>query len=155
MISARVVIAAAVLLVNSLARADAPAQLEACTIKPVKLSKDDLAGAVFNRKDAKGSLDNGTAMTDMVDYTSADSAYQTGVFRSGASHEVIKGPEGLGYTEFLLFLAGGVTLTSSDGSVMKVGVGEAVTLPKGWTGRFDTEGYTKLYVTYSPDAAKK
>ncbi|MEM5314928.1 cupin domain-containing protein [Paraburkholderia sp. JHI869] len=125
------------------------------TIKPVKLSKADLAGAVFNRKDAQKSVEGGTQMTDVVGYTSPDKAYQTGVFKSGPSHEVIKGPEGLAYTEFLYFISGGVKLTSSDGSVLNVGTGEAVTLPKGWTGQFDTQGYTKLYVTYSPGDAKQ
>jgi uncharacterized cupin superfamily protein len=121
----------------------------------VKFSKADLAGAVFNRKDAQKSVEGGTQMTDVVGFTSPDKAYQTGVFKSGPSHEVIKGPQGLAYTEFLYFLSGGVKLTSSDGSVLNVGTGEAVTLPKGWTGQFDTEGYTKLYVTYSPDDAKQ
>lgn len=144
---------AAVLAVCSLACSCAQAQTQ--TIKPVKLSKADLGGAVFNRKDAQKSVENGTQMTDVVGFTSPDKAYQTGVFKSGPSHEVIKGPQGLAYTEFLYFLSGSVKLTSSDGSVLNVGTGEAVTLPKGWTGQFDTQGYTKLYVTYSPDEAKQ
>ncbi|TDG03305.1 DUF861 domain-containing protein [Paraburkholderia guartelaensis] len=131
------------------------AQAQTQTTKPVKFSKADLGGAVFNRKDAQKSVEGGTQMTDVVGFTSPDKAYQTGVFKSGPSHEVIKGPQGLAYTEFLYFLSGGVKLTSSDGSVLNVGTGEAVTLPKGWTGQFDTEGYTKLYVTYSPDDAKQ
>lgn len=132
-----------------------PQHLQPQTIKPIKLARSDLDGAVFRRKDAKKSTEGGTPMIDVVGFTSPDSAYQTGVFKSGPSREVIEGPEGLAYTEFLYFLSGGVTLTSSDGSVMTVGTGEAVTLPKGWTGRFDTQGYTKLYVTYSPSDAKR
>jgi uncharacterized cupin superfamily protein len=141
--------------VCSLACLCAQAQTQTQTTKPVKFSKADLGGAVFNRKDAQKSVEGGTQMTDVVGFTSPDKAYQTGVFKSGPSHEVIKGPQGLAYTEFLYFLSGGVKLTSSDGSVLNVGTGEAVTLPKGWTGQFDTEGYTKLYVTYSPDDAKQ
>ncbi|WP_322029034.1 cupin domain-containing protein [Paraburkholderia sp. J76] len=121
----------------------------------MKLSKADLGGAVFKRKDAQKSVEGGTQMIDVTGFTSPDKAYQTGVFKSGPSHEVIKGPKGLAYTEFLYFLSGGVKLTSSDGSVLTVGTGEAVTLPQGWTGVFDTQGYTKLYVTYSPDDAKR
>jgi uncharacterized cupin superfamily protein len=67
----------------------------------------------------------------------------------------VKGPAGFPYNEFLYFISGSVTLTSSDGSVMVVHAGEAVTLPKGWTGLYDTQGYTKLYVTYNPDDIKK
>lgn len=125
------------------------------TIKPIKASKSDLAGAIFARADAVKKDESGERSADVVTFTSTDTAYQTGVYRSGPSREEIKGPQGLPYNEFLYFLSGSVTLTSSDGSVMVVRTGEAVTLPKGWTGHFDTPGYTKLYVTYSPDDAKK
>jgi uncharacterized cupin superfamily protein len=142
---------AAVALLGAFACVGALAQ----TPKPVKLSKSDLGGAIFHRKDAQASTEGGTRMIDVVGFTSPDQVYQTGVFKSGPSHEVIKGPRGLAYTEFLYFLSGSVKLTSSDGSVMTVGTGEAVTLPQGWTGQFDTQGYTKLYVTYSPAQEKK
>ncbi|WP_321803473.1 cupin domain-containing protein [Burkholderia sp. BCC1993] len=121
------------------------------TIKPVKASRSDLAGAIFARADAARKADADERSADVVTFTSTDAAYQTGVYRSGPAHEDIAGPQGLPYNEFLYFLSGSVKLTSSDGSVMVVKTGEAVTLPKGWTGQFDTRGYTKLYVTYSPD----
>jgi len=129
--------------------------LHAESIKPVKVSKAELAGAIFNRNDAVKKDDGGHRSTDVVTFTSPDNAYQTGVYKSGPLHEDIKGPQGLPYSEFLYFLSGSVKLTSSDGSVMVVNTGEAVTLPKGWTGQFDTQGYTKLYVTYDADEAKK
>ena len=139
----------------ALSSAIASMGLHAETIKPVKVSKAELAGAVFNRNDAVKKDENGHRSTDVVTFTSPDNAYQTGVYKSGPLHEDIKGPQGLPYTEFLYFLSGNVKLTSSDGSVMVVNTGEAVTLPKGWTGQFDTQGYTKLYVTYDADEAKK
>jgi hypothetical protein len=37
---------------------------------------------------------------------------------------------------------------------MVVNAGEAVTIPKGSIGMFDTKGYTKLHTTYDPDAAR-
>ncbi len=129
--------------------------LHAETIQPVKVSKADLAGEIFKRKDAVTKDEHGNRSTDAVTYTSPDNAYQTGVYKSGPLHEEIKGPQGLPYTEFLYFLSGSVKLTSSDGSVMVVNTGEGVTLPKGWTGQFDTSGYTKLYVTYDSDEANK
>jgi len=129
--------------------------LHAETIQPVKVSKADLAGAIFNRKDAVTKDENGHRSSDAVTYTSPDNAYQTGVYKSGPLHEEIKGPQGLPYAEFLYFLSGSVKLTSSDGKVMVVNTGEGVTLPKGWTGQFDTRGYTKLYVTYDSDEANK
>ncbi|MBN3776492.1 DUF861 domain-containing protein [Burkholderia sp. Ac-20345] len=142
---------AALLLFSVMTSVDAHAE----TIKPIKASRSDLAGAIFNRADAVKKDQGGETSADVATFTSTDNAYQTGVYRSGPSHEEIKGPHGLPYNEFLYFLSGSVKLTSSDGSVMLVKTGEAVTLPQGWTGHFDTPGYTKLYVTYSPDDRKK
>ncbi|CDY77190.1 Protein of unknown function DUF861 [Caballeronia glathei] len=133
----------------------APALGSAETIRPVKDSKGELAGAMFSRPDAVKEKKDGNATTDVVTFTSSDSAFQTGMFRSGPAHEEVKGPDGFPYTEFLYFISGGMTLTSADGSVMVVHAGEAVTLPKGWTGTVDTKGYTKLYATYTPADIKK
>jgi uncharacterized cupin superfamily protein len=121
------------------------------TIKPFKASKSDLVGAIFNRE---GAVKQGKSV-DVVTFASQDTAYQTGVYKSGPLREKIKGPQGLPYNEFMYFLSGSAKLTSADGSVMVVNAGETVTLPKGWTGHFDTTGYTKLYVTYNPDDVKK
>ncbi|KVG53737.1 cupin domain-containing protein [Burkholderia territorii] len=120
------------------------------TVKPVTMSNTDLAGALLARANASGKSEGNDSGTDVTTFTSTDTAFQTGIYRSGPSHEEIKGPGGLPYNEFLYFLSGSVKLTSADGSVMTVKAGEAVTLPKGWTGHFDTSGYTKLYAVYSP-----
>ena len=64
-----------------------------------------------------------------------------------ASRFEITGPYGV--DEFRYFLKGSVTLTSSDGSVKIIKAGEAATIPKEWTGVWETEGYTKIYVIYS------
>jgi uncharacterized cupin superfamily protein len=53
----------------------------------------------------------------------------------------------------MYFIEGGVTLTSSDGSKQVISAGEAVTIPKEWTGVWDTEGYTKIWVIYSEDGS--
>jgi uncharacterized cupin superfamily protein len=123
-------------------------------IKPLKASTADLAGAVFRRADAVHESKDGNSTTDVVTFTSKDSAFQTGLFKSGPLHEEIKGPGGFPYNEFLYFISGGARLTSSDGSVIVVSAGETVTIPKGWIGVFDTKGYTKLYTTYDSSAKK-
>lgn len=128
---------------------------QAHIIKPIKSSKQDIAGAIFQRKNVVKEEKEGNATADVITFTSEDGAFETGMYKSGPTHEEVKGPNGLPYNEFLYFISGSVTLTSSDGSVMVVNTGEAVTLPKGWTGLFDTQGYTKLYVTYNPDDIKK
>ena len=53
----------------------------------------------------------------------------------------------------MYFLEGSVTLTSADGTVQVINAGEAVTIPKEWTGTWDTEGYTKMWVIYSEDGS--
>jgi uncharacterized cupin superfamily protein len=51
----------------------------------------------------------------------------------------------------MYFLEGSVTLTSSDGTVQTIEAGEGVTVPKEWTGIFETDGYTKIWVIYYAD----
>jgi uncharacterized cupin superfamily protein len=149
MICTRALVALAIVCVTAVPVAQAD------TIKPIKDSKPDIGGAIFQRKDASSSQVNGNKTTDVVTFTSSDTAFQTGVYKSGPDHETVGGPQGYPYNEFMYFISGSVKLTSSDGSVMKIHAGEAVTLPSGWTGKFDTEGYSKLYVDYHPVATKK
>jgi uncharacterized cupin superfamily protein len=79
---------------------------------------------------------------------SSDKAFSTGMYQSGKTRlEVI---EPYGVDEFMYFIKGSVRLTSSDGRVQSVEAGEAVTIPKEWTGIWETEGYTKIWVIYSP-----
>ena len=49
----------------------------------------------------------------------------------------------------------GFTLIGSVAAAidMQVNAGEAVTIPKEWTGTWETEGYTKIWVIYSDDEA--
>ena len=82
---------------------------------------------------------------------SSDGKFASGMYRSGKSHFEIEEPYGV--DEFMYFIEGGVTLTSADGSVQVIGAGEAVTIPKEWTGVWDTDGYTKIWVIYSEDGS--
>ena len=71
--------------------------------------------------------------------------------RYGKTRSEITEPYGV--DEFMYFLEGSVTLTSSDGTVQTIEAGEAVTIPKEWTGIWDTNGYTKIWVIYSEDGS--
>ncbi|MBP0594789.1 DUF861 domain-containing protein [Paraburkholderia sp. LEh10] len=125
---------------------------QADVIKPIKVTKPEIHGSIFQRKDAVHETKDGNATTDIVTFTSKDAGFQTGLYQSGPLNEVDKDYP---YNEFLYFISGGATLTSTDGSVVTVHAGEAVTIPKGWSGTFNTKGYTKMYVTYNPDDVKK
>ncbi|WP_395671805.1 cupin domain-containing protein [Phenylobacterium sp.] len=119
------------------------------TLHPLKISPAEARGPVFERKEAtKGSLIDGTRDTHHFQMLrSQDRAATAGVFKSGPAHAEY---ETYGADEFMYFLEGSVTLTSADGTVTKAGPGDAVTIPKEWKGRWDTDGYTKYYVVYTP-----
>ena len=125
------------------------------TIKPIKVSRSEISGLMFERRDATTDTKDGNTTTDVVTFTSCDMVFQSGMFKSGPTHELIADPPGFPYNEFLYFVSGSATFTSPDGSVLAIHSGEAVTVPKGWVGRFDTDGYTKLYVTYDPAEIKR
>ena len=82
---------------------------------------------------------------------SSDEKFASGMYQSGKSYFEATDPYGV--DEFMYFIEGGVTLTSSDGTVTKIEAGDAVTIPKEWTGIWDTEGYTQIWVIYSADGS--
>ena len=118
---------------------------------PAKISKEDIAGKIFERKDMI-ETDHGTHTTlDVTSLLSSDKKFASGMYRSGKVHFNVNEPYGV--DEFMFFIEGGVTLTSTDGSVQIINTGEAVTIPKEWTGVWDTDGYTKFWVIYSEDGS--
>ena len=122
-------------------------------VHPVLLPKDHIAGAIFSAHQPivqKHKSETGDYTTEDVEvFRTEDGRYDAGMYRSGATRETIKEPYGV--NEFMYFLEGGVKLTSSDGSVLEIHAGDAVVIPTGWTGVWDTAGYTKIYVIFSPD----
>lgn len=120
--------------------------------KPVKLDRAQLKGGAFDDPAAvvrEESSERGPFTThDLEAFLSADRKLDAGVYRAGPNRYTIDEPYGV--DEFMYFLEGGVTLTSRDGSMMQVRAGEAVVIPRDWRGVWDTEGYTKIYVIYSP-----
>ncbi len=121
-------------------------------VHPAKMSKADIAGKIFERPDMlKTEHDNGNTTLDVTSLMSSDKRFGSGMYRSGKVRFEIAEPYGV--DEFMYFLEGGVTLTSSDGTVQVIGAGEAVTIPKEWTGVWDTDGYTKIWVIYSEDGS--
>jgi uncharacterized cupin superfamily protein len=118
---------------------------------PAKISMEDAAGKIFERPDMI-ETDHGEHTTlDVTTLLSSDKKFASGMYRSGKVRAEIDEPYGV--DEFMYFLEGGVTLTSSDGTVQTINAGEAVTIPKEWTGIWDTEGYTKIWVIYSEDGS--
>jgi uncharacterized cupin superfamily protein len=116
-------------------------------VLPAKISKADMQGAIFERPDTVRTTRGGNTVLDVTTLESSDGRFSSGMYKSGTSHFEIDEPYGV--DEFMYFLEGGVTLTSADGTVQEIHAGEAVTIPKEWTGTWQTDGYTKIWVIYS------
>lgn len=120
-------------------------------VHPAKLSKSDIAGEIFERPDTIELTENGNTTLDVTSLLSSDKKFASGMYESGAIRFEINEPYGV--DEFMFFLDGSVTLTSSDGTVQVINAGEAVTIPREWTGVWETEGYRKIWVIYSEDGS--
>ncbi len=124
---------------------------EETVVKPAEMSKADLAGKLFEDPSTLREERPGGTLLDVTSLMSSDGKFASGMYQAGSSRFEIDEPYGV--DEFMYFLEGSVTLTSSDGSVQVIEAGEAVTIPKEWTGVWETEGYTKIWVIYSEDGS--
>jgi uncharacterized cupin superfamily protein len=120
-------------------------------VLPAKIGKEDIAGRIFERPTMIEESRDGNTTLDVTTLLSSDEKFASGMYRSGKVRFEVDEPYGV--DEFMYFIDGGVTLTSADGTVQEIGAGEAVTIPKEWTGVWDTEGYTKIWVIYSQDGS--
>ena len=121
-------------------------------VKPAEMKRDDIAGAIFDRPGMlETTHDNGNTTLDVTSLLSSDKKFASGMYKSGKVRIEITEPYGV--DEFMYFLEGSVTLTSPDGSAQVINAGEAVTIPKEWTGTWETDGYTKIWVIYSADGS--
>ena len=121
-------------------------------VVPAKISKSDISGTIFERPDMLESKhEDGHVTLDVTTLLSSDKKFASGMYRSGKTR--FETDEPYGVDEFMFFLEGSVTLTSADGSVQVINAGEGVTIPKEWTGVWETDGYTKIWVIYSEDGS--
>ncbi len=119
--------------------------------QPAELTREDIGGAIFNHEDVTVHERGSNVTLDYTSLKSSDGRFASGMYRSGKVRSEITEPYGV--DEFMYFIEGGVTLTSSDGTVHTIRAGEAVTIPKEWTGVWDTDGYSKIWVIYSQDGS--
>ena len=120
-------------------------------VKPAKITKNDIAGNIYNHPDMVKSTNNGNTTLDVTTMLSSDGKFGTGMYRSGKVRFEITEPYGV--DEFFYILEGSITLISADGTVTETNAGEAVSIPKEWTGIWDTDGYSKIWVIYSEDGS--
>lgn len=117
------------------------------TVHPAKLSSADLTGKAFDNPNTIITETPTGNILDITSLKSSDGRFASGMYKAGKSRFEITEPYGV--DEFMFFLEGSVTLTSDDGSQITINAGEAVTIPKEWTGVWETEGYRKIWVIYS------
>lgn len=143
---------AVVLMMIGVFAAAIAAQHENEVVHPAKISQADAAGGIFKRADMiETTHDDGHVTLDVTTLLASDGKFASGMYKSGKTRFEINEPYGV--DEFMFFLEGGVTLTSSDGTVTKISAGEGVTIPREWTGIWDTDGYRKIWVIYSEDGS--
>ena len=118
---------------------------------PAKLSQEALAGAAFDNPSTTITDVEGEKILDFTSLKSSDGKFASGMYKAGPQTFDITEPYGV--DEFMFFLEGSVTLTSTDGAVITINAGEAVTIPKEWMGRWETKGYRKIWVIYSEDGS--
>jgi ethanolamine utilization protein EutQ len=130
----------------------APALAETAKLQPLKIPGGQMPTAIFSSPQAKATTsENGVKITDVMSLHSADKKFMTGVYKVVGKHSDPIPAEGYAVDEFMYFIEGGVTLTSEDGTVTEARAGDAISIPKGWKGRWDSNGYTKYYVIYNRD----
>lgn len=78
---------------------------------------------------------------------SEDGSFEAGI---GSMQKHSEAFESFHADQFLFALEGSVRLTSADGSVLNVAAGDALFIPKGWKGKWDTNGFKDVYVIYDP-----
>ena len=121
-------------------------------VVPAKISRADVSGSIFKRDDMlRTEHENGNVTLDVTTLLSSDKKFASGMYKSGKTYFEATDPYGV--DEFMYFIEGSVKLTSADGTVQTINAGEAVTIPKEWTGIWDTDGYTKMWVIYSEDGS--
>ena len=118
---------------------------------PAKMGREDISGKIFERPDMIETTQDGNTTLDVTTFLNLAGTFGSGMYRSGAVRYEISEPYGV--DEFMYFLEGSVTLTSADGTVQVINAGEGVTIGADWTGVWETQGYTKIWVIYSEDGS--
>jgi uncharacterized cupin superfamily protein len=113
--------------------------------RPAKISRSDVAGGIFKSPKVQKVTEGGSQALEVDTLVSADKKFTSGMYKAGPEHQDIK--DGYPVYEFFYVISGSITLTDAAGAQV-IQSGEAVTIPKGWKGKWDSDGYTKIWVTY-------
>jgi uncharacterized cupin superfamily protein len=116
-------------------------------IHPTLLAANDpgaLAGA-----DVQTQINGAETLRNREIGWSTDRKFVAGIFSSKQKKNGPVAPSRA--DEWVYLLKGWIRFTSTDGQVTEAKSGDAVFLPKGWEGRFDSaDYYEEFYVFYDP-----
>lgn len=110
----------------------------------VKFASVDVASLLQSPAAVKKTTEVRTTAS-MPMFRSGDQKFSSGLFSSTAGYAEF---DSYAADEFCYIVSGGATVTSADGTVTRLKAGDAITISRGWKGRWDTSGYTKYYVSY-------
>lgn len=111
-------------------------------------STPDELKALLNSASAVKRTTEIRTTTSVPMFKSSDEKFSSGVFSSTAGYAEF---DSYRVDEFCYIVSGEATLTAADGTVTKLKAGDAITIPKGWKGKWVTSGYTKFFVSYNED----
>ncbi len=120
-------------------------------VLPAKISKEDMTGSIFIRLGTVEQETYGTNTLEVTSMSGSDEKFSSGIFKTGKHRIELTEAEPYGVDELMYMLEGTMVLTSADGIVQEIGPGEAVTIPREWTGVLETDGYLQLWALYSRD----
>jgi uncharacterized cupin superfamily protein len=118
---------------------------------PATISKAEIAGKIFERSDTIKLTEDGVNTLDVTSFISSDKKFGSGMWKTGKLHFVQTKPWGV--DEFIYIVDGSLTVTSADGTVQVLNAGDAMTIPKEWTGKWDSPGFTQIWVIYTEDGS--
>ena len=137
--------------IGLLAAGPALAAPAAAVLHPEKIAAGEMPDAIFQGPRVKLEPgDDGKPTKNVESLISADHKFMSGVYTVDRKHSFETGAKGYPDNEFMYFVKGGIKLTSIDGVVTEAHAGDAVSIPKGWQGKWESDGYTKYYVVYDP-----
>lgn len=119
------------------------------TPHPVKMSRADIAGQLFENPATVEQENDGITSWDREVYLANDKDLDMGLWRTEAFRQEYTDP--WPYNEYIHITDGSLTVISSDGTVTELATGDSAMIPMGWTGTWDTPGLTKIYVIYAPN----
>ncbi len=115
--------------------------------RPVKISRAEVAGAIFKSPKVQKITEGGSQALEVDTLMSADKKFTTGMYKAGPEHQDIK--DGYPDYEFFYVISGSITLTDAGGAqTIQSGEASHHLWEAGWKGHWDSDGYTKIWVTY-------